>query len=396
VILDLAFAAVGAVLALFSLYLVAIVVAALFYRRGAVSQPEPHSRLAVVVPAHDERDQIGQTVESLLRQTYPRELYDVVVIADNCADDTADVAAAAGADVLVRDEPEARGKGQALAWAFDQVVTRPSPPDAVVVVDADSIADDAFLSVLATHFESGAEAVQGESLLSGDGSAEQTLRVAAFLLVNRARPSGRAVLGLPASLQGNGMLFSRQLLLDHPWSAFSSTEDVEYSTALRSAGVRPAFARGAIVTSAAAPRGRVADEQQLRWEGGKLHVARKRTPRLLADAIRGRRGDLFDTAFEIAVPPLGYLAAAAASVTVVGAALVVFDGLDAWAVLPAALALVAIPIYVVMGFRAADAPPAAYASLARAPSLVVRKLLNAYRLLRFRADSWVRTERPGD
>ena len=396
VVLDLVVVIVGTIVASFAAYLVVLVVAALFYRKGAAPQAELHSRLAVVVPAHDERDQIGRTVESLVRQTYPRELYEIVVVADNCTDDTAEVAAAAGAEVLARDEPEARGKGHALAWAFDQLVERRSPPDALVVIDADSIADSAFLAGLAERFDAGADAVQGESLLSGDGSPEQTLRVAAFLLVNRARPSGRAVLGLPASLQGNGMLFSRRLLLDHPWSAFSSTEDVEYSTALRAAGIRPAYARGAIVTSAAAPRGRVADVQQLRWEGGKLHVARTRVPSLLAGAVRERRGDLFDTALELAVPPVGYLAGGAVSVTVAGAVLVVFDGVDAWAVLPAVLALIAIVAYVLIGFRAAEAPPAAYASLARAPSLVARKLLNAYRLVRFRADSWVRTERPGD
>jgi hypothetical protein len=394
--LDLVIALIGAILAGFAVYLVALVVAALFYRREPAPQREPRSRLSVVVPAHDERNQIGRTVESLLRQTYPPELYEVVVTADNCVDDTAEVATAAGANVLVRDEPDARGKGYALAWTIDVILARSSPPDAIVVVDADSNADPAFLAVLAERFDAGAEAVQGESLLSGDGSPEQTLRVSAFLLINRARPSGRAVFGLPASLQGNGMLLSTRVLREHSWSAFSSTEDVEYSTAIRAAGIRPVFARGAIVTSAAAPRGRVADVQQLRWEGGKLHVARTQIPSLVARAIRERRGDLFDTALELAVPPLGYLAAAATSVTVVGITLVLLDGVDLWAVLPAVLALVAILVYVFVGFRAANAPRAAYASLARAPSLVLRKILNAYRLARFRADSWVRTGRPGD
>jgi hypothetical protein len=140
----------------------------------------------------------------------------------------------------------------------------------------------------------------------------------------------------------------------------------------------------------------VADVQQLRWEGGKLHVARSRIPSLLAAAIRERRGVLFDTAFELALPPLGYLAAAAGSLTIVGVVLVVFDGLAWWAVVPATLALIATPAYVLVGFRAAGAPSAAYTSLTRAPALVVRKLAKSYRLLRFRADSWVRTERRGD
>ena len=189
------------------------------------------------------------------------------------------------------------------------------------------------------------------------------------------------------------MLFSRRVLTAHPWSGFSSTEDVEYGLALRGAGVSPVFARGAIVWSPVAPRGRAADTQQLRWEGGKLHLARTLSPRLLAQGFRERRPALVDAAVELAVPPLGYLAAAAGSVTAVGVALSWLDGLAAWAVTPAALALAAIPAYVLVGLIAADAPSSAYRALAHAPWFVVRKALRAHRLLRFRADSWVRTER---
>ena len=93
------------------------------------------------------------------------------------------------------------------------------------------------------------------------------------------------------------------------------------------------------------------------------------------------------------MPPLGYLAAAAASVTAAGAVLAWLDGLAAWAVTPAALGLAEIPVYVLIGLIAADAPSTAYRGLARAPWFVVRKVLRAHRLLRFRPDSWVRTER---
>jgi 1,2-diacylglycerol 3-beta-glucosyltransferase len=394
--LDLTFAILGGALAVFALYLVLLVIAALFYRKRAPEQARGRSRLVVLIPAHNERDFIGRAVESLNRQSYPRELYEILVVADNCSDDTAAVATASGAEVLVRKEPDARGKGRALQWAIDRILARQSPPDAVVIVDADSVADPGFLAVLAERFEGGADAVQGESLLSDDGSAEQVLRAAAFLLVNRARPSGRAVLHLPSGLSGNGMLFSRRLLTEHPWQAFSSTEDVEYSIQLRIAGIRPVFARGAIVKSAAPPPGRAAELQQLRWEGGKLHLGRTQIPRLVARAARDGRPDLLDAAFELAVPPLGYLAAGAGSVTLVGAGLAWLDGLALWAVGPAALALGAIPVYVLIGFAAAEAPASAYRSLARAPVFIVRKTLKAYRLLRFRADSWVRTERPSD
>src|SRR5437763_2889436 len=251
-ILDVLYAIVGAMLLAAALYLLLPALAALFYRqrpRGSSGETE----ILVLIPAHDEEGSIAHCVKSLQAQSYPAERRAIVVIADNCTDDTADAARRAGAEVLVRDEPGLRGKGRALQWGFERLLAREQPPDAVVVVDADSTPDPEFLSRIVGRFEDGAEVVQGESLLSDDGSPEQALRAAAFLLVNRARPTGRTVLGLSSGLAGNGMLFGRRVLAEHPWTAVSSTEDVEHGIALRRAGVRPAFARGAIVWSPAAP-----------------------------------------------------------------------------------------------------------------------------------------------
>ncbi|HEY7147924.1 MAG TPA: glycosyltransferase family 2 protein [Gaiellaceae bacterium] len=383
--LDILFVVLGAVLAAAALYLLVPAVVALFHRERRPSS-RGEADVVALIPAHDEEGTIAHCVQAFEEQTYPRERYRIVVVADNCTDATAAVAARAGAEVLVRDEPDARGKGRALRWAMDRLLARDEPPDAVVVVDADTTPDPDLLTALVARFEDGAQAVQGESLIVGDGSAQQELRAAAFLLVNRARPTGRAMLGLAPDLAGNGMLFARGLLEEHPWSAFSSTEDLEYGLELRAAGVDPVFARGAIVRSPAAPHGRAAEAQQMRWEGGKLHLARTHVPRLLA------RGHV-DAAIELAIPPLGYLAAAAGGLTVLGAALAWLDGLESWAVAPAAAALATIPVYVLVGLAAAKAPRSAYAALAHAPGFVVRKALRAHRLLRFRPDSWIRTER---
>jgi hypothetical protein len=389
---DFLFVVIGLLLAAAAAYLLVPAVVALFYReqqRAAGGE----TRVVVLVPAHDEERTIARCIESLQHQDYPAARREIVVIADNCTDGTARVAADAGAQVLVRDEPTERGKGRALAWGIDRLLGREDRPDAVVVMDADSSPDRRFLTEIVSRFEEGARAVQGESLLLADGSPEQALRSAAFLLVNRARPTGRSMLGLASGLAGNGMLFSSELLGEHPWSAFSSTEDVEYGLALRSAGVKPVFARGAIVWSEAAQSGEVAATQQLRWEGGKLHLARTQIPRLVTQGFRQRRPDMLDAAAELAVPPLGYLAAGSAAVTASGAALAWLDGLTSWAVIPAAVALAAIPVYVVVGLIAARAPSSAYRALLRAPWFIVRKVSRAHRLLRFRPDSWVRTER---
>ena len=395
IVLESAFAAAGGVAALFGGYLLVLAVAATRHRRGGDCGAQPATRVVVLVPAHDEAALIERCVRSLRAQAYPSGLFDVVVIADNCRDDTAAVAARAGARVVVRDAPGAPGKGRALRWAMDAVLAEDPPPGAIAVVDADAVAAPDFLARLVAPLEAGALAVQGESLLSEDGSPRTALRAAAFLLVNRVRPAGRAALGLPAALTGNGMLLSRELLLAMPWEAYTSTEDLEYTLQLRLAGVGVAFAGGAVLLSPAAPNARAAALQQLRWEGGQAHLARAWLPRLLAGALRERRPALLDAALDLAVPPLGLLAAGVLAGTAAAVALVPAGALPAAVLVPWALALVAIPLYVLVGLRAAHAPASAYRALGRAPLFVVSKALAAPRLRRFSADTWVRTERAG-
>ena len=389
------FAALGALGAGFGVYYVVVAIASFFYEGYAqeTRAVPPQKRIAVLVPAHDEAALIARCVGSLLTQTYPSHLYDVIVVADNCTDDTASIARSAGAEVLARDEPGARGKGRALRWAIDQMLDRPSPPDAVVVVDADAVADPDFLSVLVRPFESGAAAVQGESLLFDDGSPAASLRAAAFLLINRVRPAGRSVFRLPADLAGTGMLLDSELLRAYPWDAFTSTEDLEYTVNLRLGGVRPVFAGGAIVHSPSAPSAEAATHQQLRWEGGKLHLAKKHVARLVRDALRRRDGRLLGLAFDLAVPPLALLSAGAVAATVVGGPLVLLGALPPWSLGPWLATLASIPVYVLVGLRAARAPRSAYRSLAHAPWYVVRKAFTLHRLLEFDADTWVRTDR---
>lgn len=384
----------GLTVAAFACYLLSLSIAAMFYRRELGTEFRPTSRLLVLVPAHDEAAVIERCIRSLRSQNYPPELYEIVVVADNCSDDTAAIAQTAGADlVLTRNEPDQRGKGYALRWAMDRLLAA-DPVAAVVVVDADSIADSNFLRGLAEPFEAGARVVQGEYRLYGEGSSRGALRAAAVLLVNRVRPAGRAALGLSAiQLTGNGMLLARCVLLAMPWEAYTSTEDIEYSLELRASGVKIVFAGGAVVLSPAAPNRQAAAQQQLRWEGGKAYLARRRIPQLVSQAIRDRRPALLGLAFDLAVPPLGFLAAMAVAGTAVGACLAADGLVSAWALSSWLVAGTAIPLLVLIGMRAGRASRAEYSALVRAPLLVLATPFRIRRILRFRADTWVRTER---
>jgi 1,2-diacylglycerol 3-beta-glucosyltransferase len=393
IVVGLLLALAGVAAAAFGLYLILLALASFRYSQS-IEGLSPHSRLAVLIPAHDEELLVGRTIRSLRAQSYPRELFRIAVIADNCTDRTAEVAAAAGADVvMVRDAPDARGKGRALQWAMDQLLSAEQPPDAIVSVDADTITDPDLLLALVERLEAGAQAVQSDYRAIGDGSESAALREAGFLLFNRVRPAGCNVLGRSAWLVGNGWLLSAQLLRRRPWAAFTSTEDREYSLDLQSDGVRIAFAGAAAVHAPTAPSHQAAQTQQLRWEGGWASLLRARLPRLLRDAWHKRSADPLLVAFELAVPPLGLLAAGALSGLLISASLALVGLWSGWLVAPWVIACVSVPLFVVIGFIAGDAPRSAYRALLHAPLFVLAKPLSLRRTLGFRGDTWVRTER---
>ncbi len=387
----------GTLVVLAALYLLVLAVAALW---APSSSPVAAVglRLVVLVPAHNEAELIERCLRSLQHQSYPSSLYELAVVADNCDDDTAGIADSCGASVMVRDCPEARGKGRALRWGMDAVLSRPSPPDGVVVVDADSVAGPYLIAGLAAQLSRGADAVQAEYLaLDGGQSPRALLSAAAFVLFHRVRFGGRARLGLPCSMVGNGMAFSRRVLLAVPWNAFSGVEDLEYSLTLRRAGIRPVYAPGAGVRGPVAARGRAARTQRLRWEGGRLDVVRRQVPGLVKAALGGRDWSLVDAALDLATPPLGLLTAAAVSGTAISLVLSAVGAVPVWAAGTWLAALAAIPCYVVVGLRAGRAPASTFRALLFAPGLLCSQMLNRLRLLGgLRASVWERTERPAE
>ncbi len=100
----------GLLVAVTPLYLVVLALAS-FTRPRPISRPVRAPRLVVLVPAHNEGEFIGRCVRSLRDQSYPADDYRLVVIADNCTDSTAALAAADGAEVMARTDPDQRGSG---------------------------------------------------------------------------------------------------------------------------------------------------------------------------------------------------------------------------------------------------------------------------------------------
>lgn len=365
--------AVSGLSALATGYLLSLLLAARLEARrspdGDDQAKEP--RFTVLIPAHDEAAGIGRTLANLRQLDYPADRYRVVVIADNCTDETAVIAERSGVQVLVRHDPLRRGKGYALAWALERLgADEESSPDAFVFLDADCDASPNLLRAVARRMAAGFGALQTDNVVANPGDSwVAALRFAAFSLINTVQPLGKSRLGLSCGLKGTGMALSADLLRRYPWDSFRLAEDGEYHCRLLEAGERVGFVREAAVSSAMPVTLGQSRSQQLRWEGGRWQLIRTWTPRLLRQGLRRRDPGQIHGALEPLIPPQSLLLAANVVAGVLALALSS----------PAALALALFnllgqAIWVVGGMAICGAPRGVYRALAAAPLLMVWKL----------------------
>lgn len=268
------------------LELLVLSVAALLPQKR-LKENEPQAELipiTVLIPAHNEEALIGRCVRSVLAGATPAS--EILVVAHNCTDATAREADAAGAKVLILDDPDRRGKGTALSCGFTTCLTGHS--QAVLVIDADSVIDPGLIGSVQEKLQAGALAMQCRyEVRNFQDSLRTKLMALAFCGVNVIRPRGRARLGLSAGIVGNGFAIHRQVLTQVPYDAQSVVEDLEYHLALVRAGIRVEFLDSAAVRAEMPVSSKGARTQRARWEGGRLRMMKRWAPELLAGVFRG-------------------------------------------------------------------------------------------------------------
>lgn len=280
------------------------VIAGLAPRRSKV-EVGPHQSAAIVVPAHNEALIILRNLGRLKAALGPRMR--IVVIADNCSDATADRARDAGVEVIERIDPSRRGKGYALAFAVEQL--KASPPDVLVVMDADCSIDDHSLAALVSSAAQSGRPCQAVNLLRPDRTAAPLVQISAFafMLKNLIRQRGLERLCGRVHLTGTGMAIPLQLLSGSLLASSDIVEDLGLGLEMSERGHPPMLVSNAIVLSDAAAANDTLFQRR-RWEGGFLTTAFRRGPQFLADGIRKRDVRLIFAALDLMVPPLALLA----------------------------------------------------------------------------------------
>lgn len=348
-------------------------------------------RFDLIVPAHNESAIIARTIASLKNVDWPADRFRVLVVADNCTDDTAAVARAAGAEVLVRNDAANRGKGYALQHAFAS--SRDAHrADAVVVVDADSEVSPNLLRAFAARIESGSQAVQSHYGVRNPMASWRTRLITiakgSFHIV---RSRARERLGLSCGIRGNGWCVTHRLLEAVPYNCFSLTEDVEYGIAIGLAGYRVAYADEAHSDADMVSGEEIARRQRQRWEDGRSALIRSKTLPLLSHAIKDRSALCLDLGIDLLVLPLSSVAInviALGMLAAIGYWLGLSPALFLWLTLGCFAALVA---YVVRGWALSGVGLQGIWDLARTPWFLAWKLL--LNLRRRESNEWVRTKR---
>ncbi len=391
--LSSALLALTALAALPALTLALQVLAARLPVRPAARPSGLRPRLAVLVPAHDEEQGIAATLAQLRLQLETGDR--LLVVADNCGDDTAGVAARAGAEVAVRHEPGRRGKGYALDHGMKALAA--APPEVVVVIDADCSVMPGCLRALGAECMASGQPVQALYLMRAPQAAGLRARIGAFawLLRNQVRPSGMHRLGLPCQLMGSGMAFPFELLSSMPLASGHIVEDLKLGLDLAVAGSPPRFCPEAVVTSMLPLAADAQQRQRARWEQGHLSLLTRSAPRLLALGLARRQAALVALALDLGVPPLGALVVVLSSLLAAGLALGAAGG--AWQ--PAALAAASLLVCATSTLLAWAQHGRALVSLSgllMVPVYVAAKLPIYASWLAGRSVSWVRTRRDAE
>lgn len=263
-------------------------------------------RVAILVPAHNESAVIAATLQALRPQLSQGDR--LLVVADNCTDNTAALARAEGAEVVERHHLHHRGKGYALDFGVRHLCQ--SPPDVLLIVDADCKVEDGSVMALCERAAATQRPIQALYLMTAPKGSGLGLRLAEFAwrVKNLARPLGWSRLGWPCQLMGTGMAFPWAMAERMDLANGHLVEDMKLGIDLALLGTAPCFCPEARVTSEFPNGGPAEQSQRKRWEHGHLGMIFSQTPKLLYQALI--RGDLSLLALglDLLVPPLALLA----------------------------------------------------------------------------------------
>ena len=348
--------------------------------------------LAVLVPAHNEGDGISATLRDIRLQLRPGDR--MVVVADNCSDDTAAIATQEGAEVAVRQDPQRRGKGYALDFGVRHI-EQSTPPGVVIIIDADCRLGPDCLRILAGQVQAHRRPIQAlySMLLHETAGVGARISALAWIVRNHVRPLGAARLGLPCQLMGTGMAFEWSMLQGARLATGEIVEDLVLGIEMAQRGQAPLFEPAARVSSTFAVNDEAQRDQRQRWEHGHLSAIAQHGPRLLLRGLATRSRMQVGMALDLFVPPLAVLCLLLVGFVVGALGLWWLDPRFWLAFVLGTIALAATTLAVVLAWYRFGRAVASAGQLLFAPLYALSKLGSYAQLAIGRRSAWVRAKR---
>ncbi len=246
-------------------------------------------KFMAIIPAHNEENVIGNLIQSLKNQDYPKELFDIYVIADNCTDRTKEIAENAGAIVYERNEQTGKTKGHALQWFLSQKIEENADYDAFCVFDADNIAHKDFIKNMNKKLCQGEEVVQGYRDIKNPSDSWISSGYAIFYwMMNRFYHLARYNLGLSPLINGTGFMVKFDVIKPNGWNTKTLTEDIEFSLQRIIAGKKLGWATDAIVYDEQPVKFKPSWSQRSRWTVGHIQCMETYT-KDLANSVKEKK-----------------------------------------------------------------------------------------------------------
>lgn len=287
--------ALGWIIVIYWLYQLIISACALIqFKEKKLIKNKKH-KFMMILPAHNEASVIGALIESLQALDYPKELYDIYVIADNCTDNTAQIAKDLGAIVYERFDEKKKTKGFAMQWFLNQKIKENADYDAFCVFDADNVVDKNFLNAMNKKLCQGEEIVQGYRDIKNPADSWISAGYALFYwMMNRFYHLARYNLGLSPLINGTGFMVDFNLIKPTGWDTITLTEDIEFSLKNIAKGRKLGWATDAIVYDEQPTEFKQSWSQRSRWTVGHLQCMKYYTKDLAEGVLEYRTLMNFD------------------------------------------------------------------------------------------------------
>ena len=362
------------------------VLAAIFLPKSVFKPLIRRPCVAVLIPAHNESLVISKTIQTILPQLLPQD--QLLVVADNCSDDTANISRNLGANVVERFNTELRGKGYALDHGIQYLHN--NSPQVVMIVDADCSISADFIQVLALACVQLQRPVQALDLMLAPSNANLKMKIAEFAwaVKNKVRPLGFKALGLPCQLMGTGMAFLWTDITKMSLANGHIAEDMKLGIDFCRAAKAAVFIPDVLVTSLFPQGEQSSTTQRARWEHGHLGMIISEAPSLLLESIKTRNVQMLGLACDLIVPPLAVLVLMCSAVFTVSAIVQAQLALLLSSVSLAALAVAVLLAWLIFGREIIS-----FRHLCYAPVYALVKIPLYIKFFLNRQVEWVRSKR---